>query len=106
MEQRDPNEPQDPKQSYPASSQTNGTGHAPEQAGRHEPTDTETETAEYYQTFLTRLLTVVSHGQPETVNRLIEIIRSGASQQQVFEALSELGADDGSSGSVNRTQTS
>jgi Mg2+/Co2+ transporter CorC len=76
-----------------ASSQTNGTGRSNRQAGAREATNTETETAEYYQTFLSRLLAVVSHGQPEVVDRLIEIIRSGASQQQIFEALSELGAD-------------
>ncbi|KAL4786761.1 hypothetical protein BJX76DRAFT_70274 [Aspergillus varians] len=102
MDQRDPNMPQNSK----PSSQSNGTGRNPEQAGGHEATNIETETAEYYQTFLGRLLTLVSHGQPEAVNRLIEFIRSGASQQQIFEALSELGADDGSSGSENRTRAS
>ncbi|KAL4927388.1 uncharacterized protein BDV17DRAFT_292610 [Aspergillus undulatus] len=79
--------------SYPASSQTNGTTHNHEQAGSHEVSDIELENAEYYQTFLSRFLTVVGHGQPEAVSRLIGIIRAGASEDEIFAALADLRAD-------------
>ncbi|RDW74697.1 uncharacterized protein DSM5745_07359 [Aspergillus mulundensis] len=87
MDQRDSN-----SQNSGQSSQTNGAGRNDEQAGERRAADADIETLEYYKTFLARLLTVVSHGQPETVERLFQTIRSGATQEQIFEMLAELRA--------------
>ncbi|KAL4735063.1 hypothetical protein BDV11DRAFT_208823 [Aspergillus similis] len=86
----------------PVSSQSNGTGHNHEQAGGHRTIETEIETLEYYRTFLARLLDFVSHGEPEAVDRLFQFIRSGASQEQIFEMLAELRAVAGSRETENR----
>ncbi|KAL4987541.1 hypothetical protein BDW68DRAFT_108848 [Aspergillus falconensis] len=75
----------------PVSSQSNGTSHNHEQA-----LERQIETLEYYRTFLARLLDFVSHGEPETVDRLFQFIRSGASQEQIFDTLVELRAAAGS----------
>ncbi|KAL4934906.1 hypothetical protein BDV06DRAFT_208024 [Aspergillus oleicola] len=88
------------------SSQTNGTSHNHEQAGNHEDLEVDLELAEYYQTFLSRFLTVVSHGEPEAVNRLIGIIRSGASENEIFATLAELRADIEPAEVDDRTQQS
>ncbi|KAL4964693.1 uncharacterized protein BDV14DRAFT_174619 [Aspergillus stella-maris] len=75
------------------SSQTNGTSQNHNQAGYQEQLEADLELAEYYQTFLSRFLTVVSLGEPDAVNRLISIIRSGVSETEIFAALAELRAD-------------
>ncbi|KAL2846736.1 hypothetical protein BJX68DRAFT_268455 [Aspergillus pseudodeflectus] len=88
-----------------ASHETNGHSN---QSGNSEPTnghlvnEANNENAEYYQTFLRRLIDVVSHGQPEAVDSLIATIRSGASQAEIFMALSELTAE-ASSEQASRT---
>ncbi|KAL2800078.1 hypothetical protein BJX66DRAFT_332693 [Aspergillus keveii] len=88
------------------SHETNGHSN---QSGNSEPTNShqvneaDNENAEYYQTFLRRLIDVVSHGQPEAVDSLIATIRSGASQAEIFRALSELTAG-ASSEPASRTQ--
>jgi hypothetical protein len=88
------------------SHETNGHSN---QSGNSEPTnghqvnEADNENAEYYQTFLRRLIDVVSHGQPEAVDSLIATIRSGASQAEIFRELSELTAG-ASSEPASRTQ--
>ncbi|KAL2819901.1 hypothetical protein BDW59DRAFT_118827 [Aspergillus cavernicola] len=96
MDRQNSNSNSDSGQPSKQSHQTNGSSNQNgnnEQTNGHEATDIDTNTAEYYQLFLGRLLTLVSHGQPEAVDRLIGIIRSGASQQEIFTALSELTID-------------
>ncbi|KAL4754448.1 hypothetical protein BDW72DRAFT_190042 [Aspergillus terricola var. indicus] len=96
MDQRDSN-----GQASRQNSQSNGTGHNREQAGGHRTIETEIETLEYYRTFLARLLDFVSHGEPEAVDRLFQFIRSGASQEQIFDTLAELRAAVGSGEAEN-----
>ncbi|KAL4814233.1 hypothetical protein BDW67DRAFT_166495 [Aspergillus spinulosporus] len=97
MDQRDSN-----GQASRQNSQSNGTGYNHEQAGGHRTIETEIESLEYYRTFLARLLDFVSHGEPEAVERLFQFIRSGASQEQIFNTLVELRAAAGSGETENR----
>ncbi|KAL4957981.1 hypothetical protein BDW69DRAFT_180072 [Aspergillus filifer] len=87
-------------------SQTNGTSHNHNQVGNQEQLEADLELAEYYQTFLSRFLTVVSLGEPDAVNRLITIIRSGASETEIFAALAELRAGIEPAEADNSTQQS
>ncbi|RJE22552.1 hypothetical protein PHISCL_05098 [Aspergillus sclerotialis] len=47
------------------------------------------EQVQYYQTFLQRFLGVVGSSDETTVERIVSLIRSGASQQEVLAALSQ-----------------
>ncbi|PYI02563.1 hypothetical protein BO78DRAFT_217720 [Aspergillus sclerotiicarbonarius CBS 121057] len=51
------------------------------------------EELEYYRNFLEQLLGLVRDGDQEDVNRMISIIRSDASPQEILTALSENTAD-------------
>lgn len=97
MDQRDSN-----GQASRQNSQSNGTGYNNEQAGGHQAIEREIESLEYYRTFLARLLDFVSHGEPGAVDRLFQFIRSGASQEQIFDTLAELRAVAGSGQTENR----
>ena len=60
----------------------------------HEATNTQTdgrtpEELEYYRAFLDQLLGVVRDGNPATVERVLSVIRSGASHQEISAAMSE-----------------
>ena len=48
------------------------------------------EEVEYYRTFLDQLLGVVRDGNQATVERVLSVIRSGASHQEIFAAMSGL----------------
>jgi hypothetical protein len=48
------------------------------------------EDTEYYTNFLQQLLGLVRHGDQETVSRMISVIRSGASQEEILKTLSEI----------------
>ena len=47
------------------------------------------EELEYYRAFLDQLLGVVRDGNPATVERVLSVIRSGASHQEISAAMSE-----------------
>ncbi|KKK25814.1 hypothetical protein ARAM_006838 [Aspergillus rambellii] len=105
MDHRGPNSQQNSGQNH----QTNGTG-SQAQNGDTTPnqhaSEITAESPEYCQIFLERLLSVVSNGQPEIVDQLITTIRSGASQQEIFAALSASMTDDSPSDPGNKTQAS
>ena len=48
------------------------------------------EQLEYYRAFLDQLLGVVRDGNPATVERVLSVIRSGASHQEIFAAMSQV----------------
>ncbi|GFF39054.1 hypothetical protein IFM46972_05758 [Aspergillus udagawae] len=48
------------------------------------------EDKEYYTNFLEQLLGLVRHGDQATVSRMISVIRSGASQEEILRTLSEM----------------
>ncbi|PKY02960.1 hypothetical protein P168DRAFT_319505 [Aspergillus campestris IBT 28561] len=54
-----------------------------------QPSERSLEDLEYYRVFLEQLLSLVCHGDQATVARMVSIIRSGASQQEIFAALSQ-----------------
>lgn len=63
------------------------------QSSDHEATNTQTdgrtpEELEYYRAFLDQLLGVVRDGNQATVERVLAVIRSGASHQEIFAAMS------------------
>lgn len=68
------------------------------QSSDHESTNTQTqmshgrtpEELEYYRAFLDQLLGVVRDGNQATVERVLSVIRSGASHQEIFAAMSEV----------------
>ncbi|KAL3467431.1 hypothetical protein BJX64DRAFT_283747 [Aspergillus heterothallicus] len=104
MDQRNPTSRQTPKEDHTTNGTSNRNNSRASMDG-HETNDVDTETPEYYQTFLRRLIAVISHEQPEAVDGLIAIIRSGASQEEIFRALSELTAET-TSAPANRTRQS
>ena len=64
------------------------------QGSDHEATNTQTdgrtpEELEYYRAFLDQLLGVVRDGNQATVERVLAVIRSGASHQEISAAMSE-----------------
>ncbi|RAK87025.1 hypothetical protein BO79DRAFT_256966 [Aspergillus costaricaensis CBS 115574] len=72
------------------------------QSTRLEPPDNSSQTSDrlaeelvYYRSFLEQLLEVVRNGDQDTVNQMVSMIRSDASQQQILAALSENSANDG-----------
>ncbi|PLN74720.1 hypothetical protein BDW42DRAFT_54317 [Aspergillus taichungensis] len=69
-----------------------------------QPSERSIEGLEYYRVFLEQLLNLVCHGDQATVARMVSIIRSGASQQEIFAALSR---ESGGAGphDQNKTQT-
>ncbi|KAL4885333.1 hypothetical protein BJY04DRAFT_180666 [Aspergillus karnatakaensis] len=60
---------------------------------------------EHYQSFVTRLLAVVSNAPIEDVERLVRVIRSGATQQQILDVVAEILPRDGSAEPANRPQS-
>jgi hypothetical protein len=68
----------------------------------HEAREIYTETPDYHREFLRRLIAVISNNDPGAVDRLLAIIRSGASDQDIFRALLGLTADDSCSGPTDR----
>ncbi|PLB39729.1 uncharacterized protein BDW47DRAFT_124403 [Aspergillus candidus] len=60
------------------------------------------EDLEYYRVFLEQLLSLVCHGDQATVARMVSLIRSGASQQEIFAALSQ---ETGVAGPHDQTKT-
>ncbi|KAL4806448.1 hypothetical protein BDV18DRAFT_160514 [Aspergillus unguis] len=78
--------------------QTNGTNHENEQLSEQQALEQQAaelnEALAYYRTFLTRFFNVVSRGEQAAVDRLIETIRAGASHEEIYQALTELGAND------------
>ncbi|KAL2853422.1 hypothetical protein BJY01DRAFT_244042 [Aspergillus pseudoustus] len=104
MDQGGPTSRQTSKEGHETNGSSNRNGSNASTNG-HRANEDVAENAEYYQTFLRRLIATISHEQPEVVDRLITIIRSGASQQEIFRALSELTAE-ATSEPANRTQAS
>ncbi|KAJ5605732.1 hypothetical protein N7510_008513 [Penicillium lagena] len=47
----------------------------------------------YYRGFLERLLDLVTHGEEQAVNRMISVIRSGASHDAILAALAEMSGE-------------
>lgn len=77
---------------------TNGAGSgAIEQHNPQVQLDTE-----YYRSFVGQLLDVVGSQDDATVSRMIELIRSGASQQDIWTALSQYSAEENGSRNRNR----
>ncbi|GFF66633.1 hypothetical protein IFM62136_06693 [Aspergillus lentulus] len=60
------------------------------------------EDTEYYTNFLQQLLGLVRHGDQETVSRMISVIRSGASQEEILKTLSEISNNTGHDQEGNR----
>ncbi|GIJ99009.1 hypothetical protein Aspvir_001133 [Aspergillus viridinutans] len=52
--------------------------------------DGRVEDKEYYTNFLEQLLGLVRHGDQATVSRMVSVIRSGASQEEILKTLSEI----------------
>ncbi|KAL4864643.1 hypothetical protein BDV12DRAFT_175827 [Aspergillus spectabilis] len=67
-----------------------------------EAMEIDTGTPDYYREFLRRLFAVISNNEPGAVDRLLAIIRSGASDQDIFRALLGLTTDDSCSKPTNR----
>jgi hypothetical protein len=68
----------------------------------HEAMEINTETPDYYREFLRLLIAVISNNEPGSVDRLLAIVRSGASEQDIFRALLGLTADDSCSKPTSR----
>jgi hypothetical protein len=44
----------------------------------------------YYNSFLNKLLGLISHGEEESVARVITVIRSGASIEQILDVIDQI----------------
>ncbi|KAL5333424.1 hypothetical protein BJX70DRAFT_403580 [Aspergillus crustosus] len=96
---------QDPNQGHETNGTSNGTRDHEEANGRRADLRSELEVMEHYQSFVTSLLSVVSTAPMEDVGRLVQVIRSGASQQQILDVIAELLPDDSSSELSSRTRS-
>ena len=52
----------------------------------------------YYESFLDKLLQIISHGDDQSIRRIISVIRSGASHRQIRDVLDQISITPGPSG--------
>ncbi|RAL05104.1 uncharacterized protein BO80DRAFT_177066 [Aspergillus ibericus CBS 121593] len=90
------------RQQHNGSQHNGGPSHPNEssQSAGLEPSNPPSQTSDrlaeelvYYRSFLEQLLGFVRNGDQEVVNRMVSIIRSDASHQEILTALSENAAD-------------
>ncbi|KAI9926676.1 hypothetical protein MW887_003769 [Aspergillus wentii] len=53
---------------------------------------------QYYRSFLNQLLDLVCNGDQDTVNQMVNVIRSGASHEDILAAMSRVSEGNGRSG--------
>ncbi|KAH8434810.1 uncharacterized protein LDX57_012443 [Aspergillus melleus] len=82
--------------------QNRGSLNSSEQGGNHDdrngvPVDTQAEKLRYYKDYLEQVLDLVRHNDQADLDRMVSVIRSGASDKEILAVLAEL------QGEVNHT---